>query len=166
MIIKTVLPEMAQDIINFVKATSAETANLITTPDEFNITLEQEIKHIQNQIDSRLSNMIIAMIDNEIVGLCGLHGRDGRVRISHISSLGITVSKKHWGKGVGLALMKAQIEYCKKHKIAKINLEVRTDNIPAVNLYKKCGFVIEGTNRRSMLINDVYVDTFYMGLLV
>ena len=164
MIIKVVTIDMAKDVIEFVKQTSGETANLITTPEEFNITLEQEQSHIQNQLDSRLANMIVAVINNEIVGLCGLHGRDGRTRISHVASLGITIKRSHWGKGIGYSLMKSQIDYCINNKIAKINLEVRTDNIPAIKLYQKCGFQIEGTNRRSMLIDGDFVDTLYMGI--
>lgn len=158
--------EMAQDIIDYVKVASGETANLITTPEEFNITLEQEINHIQSMLDSRLNNQLVALDGDKIVGLCGLHGRQGRKRIAHVSSLGITILKSHWGQGIGYALMKEQERYAKENGITKINLEVRTDNQAAINLYKKCGYEIEGTNKRNMFIDGEYVDTFYMGLCI
>jgi len=159
-------PEMAQDIIDYVKLTSAETANLVTTPSEFNIPLDKEKEYIQSQIDSRLGNLLVALDEGEIVGLSGIHGRLGRVRISHIVSLGITVKKSHWGKGIGYDLMNHHIEYAKENEIKKINLEVRVDNKAAIKLYEKCGFLEEGINRRSMLIDGEFVDTVYMGLVL
>lgn len=158
--------DMAQSLIDYIKDISGETANLLMNPDEFNITEEQEVKHIQGQIDSRLGNMLVAFDGDNIVGLCGIHGRLGRRRVSHIVSLGITVSKSHWGKGIGYKLILAQIEYAKANNIKKINLEVRTDNPAAVHLYEKCGFVHEGINKSSMLVDGDYIDTYYMGLIL
>jgi RimJ/RimL family protein N-acetyltransferase len=164
--IKVVTPDMAQDIIDYVKKASGETDNIITTPEEFTLTEEQEAKYIQAVLDSRLSNMIVMMEDGQIIGQCGLHGREGRKRLGHISSLGITILKEHWNKGIGYKLMSTQIEYAKSHGISKINLEVRTDNPAAVHLYKKIGFEIEGTNRRSMYVEGEYIDTYYMGMII
>lgn len=164
--IKVVTPDMAQEIIDYVKIASGQTANLLTTPEEFNITLEQEEKYIKSVLDSRLSNMIVMIEDGKIVGQCGLHGREGRKRVGHISSLGITILKSHWNKGIGRQLMEAQVEYAKNNGISKINLEVRVDNPAAIHLYEKVGFEIEGTNRRSMLVDGEYIDTYYMGMFV
>lgn len=164
--IVTATAEMAQDIIDYVKVTSAETDNLVTTPEEFNITLEQEIDYLNKQKDIRLGNILVALDGNEIVGLSGLHGREGRVRIGHVVSLGITIKKSHWGQGIGYLMMMKHIEYAQNNEIYKINLEVRTDNQPAIHLYEKCGFEMEGTNRRSMFIDGEYVDTYYMGLVL
>lgn len=164
--IKNATVDMAQQIIDYVKLASGETANLLTTPEEFTVTLEQEQKHIQSMLEGRLNNQLVAMEGNQIVGLCGLHGRSGRKRVSHVASVGITVLKSHWGQGIGYALMKEQERYAKENGIAKINLEVRTDNQAAINLYLKCGYEKEGINKRSMLINGEYIDTFYMGLCI
>lgn len=164
--IKVVTPEMAQDIIDYVKNASGETANLITTPEEFNMPVEQEERYLKSVLDSRLSNMLVMIEDGNIVGQCGLHGREGRKRIGHVSSLGITILKSHWNKGIGKKLIQAQIDYAKSNDITKINLEVRVDNEAAVHLYKKMGFEHEGINRRNMLIDGEYVDTYYMGLLL
>lgn len=48
--------------------------------------------------------------------------------------------------------------------MAKLQLQVRTDNTHAVQLYKKLGFVVEGTITRSLKIKAVYFDEYLMGL--
>jgi L-phenylalanine/L-methionine N-acetyltransferase len=42
---------------------------------------------------------------------------------------------------------------------------VYTDNGPAVHLYQKFGFLIEGTARQYALRNGMYVDAHYMARL-
>lgn len=49
--------------------------------------------------------------------------------------------KKYWGRGIGTAAIKKLLALAKKNKITKIFLEVRPDNLRAINTYKDCGFV-------------------------
>ena len=44
----------------------------------------------------------------------------------------------------------------------RLELTVYTDNAAAVALYRKAGFVIEGTARRYALRNGEYVDAYMM----
>jgi len=49
--------------------------------------------------------------------------------------------------------------------LRRIELSVYTDNAPAIHLYGKFGFVIEGTARQFALRNGVYVDAHMMARL-
>jgi putative acetyltransferase len=49
--------------------------------------------------------------------------------------------------------------------IHRIELSVYTDNAPAVHLYEKFGFAIEGTARQFALRGGEYVDAYYMARL-
>ena len=49
--------------------------------------------------------------------------------------------KKYWGRGIGTAAIKKLLLLAGRRKIRKIYLEVRPDNLRAVNAYKDCGFV-------------------------
>jgi len=53
----------------------------------------------------------------------------------------IFVLEKYRNKGIASALLEYMIEEGKNNKIINITLEVREDNIKAINLYKKFGFV-------------------------
>ena len=50
--------------------------------------------------------------------------------------------------------------------IAKIDLQVRTDNKYAIALYKRFGFEIEGKNKRALFINDYFYDYLNMGKVI
>ncbi len=47
-------------------------------------------------------------------------------------------------------------------RVERIELTVFADNAPAIAVYKKYGFEIEGTGRRYALRNGEYVDAYYM----
>ncbi|MBQ7136911.1 MAG: GNAT family N-acetyltransferase [Bacilli bacterium] len=53
----------------------------------------------------------------------------------------IYVLKEYRNKGVASILLNYMIEEGKNKKITNITLEVREDNIKAINLYKKYGFI-------------------------
>jgi len=41
-----------------------------------------------------------------------------------------------------------------------------THNHAGINLYKKYGFEIEGIKKCAMLVNNVYVDEYYMAKIL
>lgn len=51
------------------------------------------------------------------------------------------------------------------HEGCDIELSVYTDNAPAIHLYEKFGFVVEGTARQYALRGGVYVDAHLMARL-
>ncbi|WP_425169974.1 GNAT family N-acetyltransferase [Legionella sp.] len=56
------------------------------------------------------------------------------------------------------------IHWAQKKKLAKIQLQVRTDNINAINLYKKFNFAVEGTIINSLQVTQIFYDEYLMGL--
>ena len=87
------------------------------------------------------------------------------MRNRHAASFAVSVLGKYNSLGIGTAVTQRLIEIARNSGvIRKINLTVRCDNAPALTVYKKCGFIIEGTDRRGLLINDRFVELYYMGL--
>ena len=69
----------------------------------------------------------------------------------------------HCGQGVGTALMTAMTDLADNWLgLRRIELHVYTNNEPAVHLYDKFGFVIEGTARQFALRGGAYVDAYAM----
>ena len=65
--------------------------------------------------------------------------------------------------GVGSALLSAAIDCCDKWMgVSRIEIEVYTDNAAALALYKKHGFVVEGTCLNYALRDGQYVSAHVM----
>ena len=69
-------------------------------------------------------------------------------------------------RGVASALIRTMIDMCDNWlRVDRIELTVFVDNEPAIAVYKKHGFEIEGTGRRYALRNGEYVDAYFMARL-
>jgi len=111
------------------------------------------------------SHRLAATIDGRVVGMLGLHLERGPRR-RDVASIGMAVHDDFQGQGVGSALMRALIELADGwYGVRRLELTVYTDNAPAVHLYEKFGFVIEGTGRQYALRAGKYVDAYYMARL-
>ncbi|MFA6072395.1 MAG: GNAT family protein [Janthinobacterium sp.] len=69
------------------------------------------------------------------------------------------------GKGIGRISMEWLIDYgFNKLKLHKINLGVIKDNIPAVNLYKALGFIVEGEMKDEVCYKGKYFNILSMAI--
>lgn len=112
------------------------------------------------------STFLAACAGNELVGQLGIDAFPGHPRRQHAAEIGMAVMDEWQGKGVGTALMQAAVDLADKWlNLSRLELQVYTDNEPAVRLYKKFGFVIEGTLRCFAFRDGQYVDAYTMGRL-
>jgi putative acetyltransferase len=110
--------------------------------------------------------MLVAVADGEVVAHLGLEQNPNRPRRKHTASFGMAVRDDWQGKGVGTALMRAVLDLADNWlNLERLELEVYTDNEPAVRLYQKFGFEIEGTARRFGFRDGKYVDAYHMSRL-
>jgi L-phenylalanine/L-methionine N-acetyltransferase len=106
---------------------------------------------------------LVACVDNEVVGQLGLHTFPNNPRRHHVGQIGMAVRDDWQGKGVGTALVQAAVDLADKWlNLARLELDVYTDNEPAIRLYKKSGFAIEGTLVRFAFRDGQYVDAYMM----
>ncbi len=109
---------------------------------------------------------LVACVDGEVVGDIGLETFPERPRRRHAAEIGMAVRDDMQGKGVGTALMQAVVDLADKWlNLTRLELEVYTDNEPAIRLYKKFGFVVEGTLVRYAFRDGQYVDAYQMARL-
>jgi putative acetyltransferase len=108
---------------------------------------------------------LVACVGEEVVGQLTLSVYTGP-RTRHSGHFGIAV-RDHWrGKGVGTALMEACLDLADNWLgLSRLDLRVYVDNAPAIALYKKFGFEIEGTHRRFAYRDGEYVDAHVMARL-
>ena len=151
-------------ILEYINKVGAETDNLTFGEGGFGITEEKEVAFIEAISKSENQLMLCAFLDGTLVGQLGFTG-GSRPRIRHSGEFGITVLKEHWGKGVGSELINHLNAWAKETQIIKkINLRVRSDNQSAIGLYRKFGFVSEGTISREFFINGKFYDSIHMGM--
>jgi len=109
---------------------------------------------------------LVACVEADVVGQLGLHTFPSHPRRRHVGQLGMAVRDDWQGKGVGTALMQAAIDLAENWlNLSRLELEVYTDNEPAIRLYKKFGFTIEGTLARFAYRDGCFVDTYTMARL-
>lgn len=114
----------------------------------------------------KLDLPLVAEINGQVVGNAGLHPCMPLPRRRHAASIGLAVEHSNWGRGVGSALMAALCDYADNwgHYL-RLELGVFSDNISAIALYQKFGFIREGTHRAYALRNGKYADTDFMARL-
>jgi len=108
------------------------------------MTLKDEKEFLKRTLASAKEGTrvtLVAECDGEIISTT--HIESGRWRKNHIGTLGIAIKRGYRGIGLGSYLLAALIRAAKKelHPAPKmIQLEVYSDNKPAIGLYKKMGF--------------------------
>ncbi|MBL9175671.1 MAG: GNAT family N-acetyltransferase [Verrucomicrobiales bacterium] len=109
---------------------------------------------------------LVACDGEDVVGTLGLHLNPGMPRRQHVAELGMAVRDDWQGRGVGTALLKAALELADGWmQLRRLQLTVFVDNAPAVRLYRKFGFEVEGTLRELAYRDGRYVDGFLMARL-
>jgi L-phenylalanine/L-methionine N-acetyltransferase len=106
---------------------------------------------------------LVACVEGEVVAMAGLNLFPKSPRRRHVGYVGLAVHDKWQAKGVGTALMQALIDLADKWlNLSRLELAVFTDNEAALKLYRKLGFVIEGTHRKFAFRDGEYVDAHAM----
>lgn len=161
--IREATKEDALKLMNHLKQVDTETQFLGREPGEFNMTLEQEIEFIKGVSNNKQMCYLVALINDEIIGNVSAAVVRNNLRFLHRATLGITVKKKYWHKGVGQALMKSIIRWCKENSIEQLELEVVSSNKRAIRLYEAFGFKMYGTQKHAMKYTDgSYADHLFM----
>lgn len=81
---------------------------------------------------------------------------------------GFTIKNGSQGKGIGAQILSDIKKNCEKENKIRIELTVDVDNMRAINLYKKMGFEIEGTVRKSYRLSrtNQFYDEYLMAVLL
>jgi putative acetyltransferase len=119
-------------------------------------------KRLENPSEDRMS--IVAVLDGAILGAASVWQNAGRRR--HVGGIGMSVHDEFHRRGIGSALMAALIDAADNWlDLKRLELTVYVDNAPAIGLYRKFGFEVEGTRRADAFRDGKYVDSFEMARL-
>lgn len=155
----------ANELISFLNAVGGESDFLTFGKDEFPLSVKEERQFISTCVKHDQCLMLVGKIDKKIVSQLYLD-RSSNPRLSHIGDIALSVKKEYWGNGIGTHMISAAIAWATKHAITKLQLQVRTDHVTAIQLYKKFGFHIEGTLKQAIKINQVEYDNYLMSVIL
>lgn len=128
-------------------------------------SVEDGEERIRKHIESPNFLMLVAEVQGKIVGSIDFSNGHCK-RIQHTGDFGVVILEGYRNLGIGKLLVKSLIEWAKENKtIEKIQLKAHADNVRAIALYEKLGFVKEGLIKKEIkYANGRYVDTVCMGL--
>ncbi|KZE15212.1 GNAT family N-acetyltransferase [Priestia aryabhattai] len=144
------------------KKLDKETAYMLYEENERATTLEQQKKMITTFLKMPNSTILVAEQDGQLVGHLSMIG--GSVnRKKHSAYLAVGVLHSYGNRGIGTALFEEMEKWAAQSGIKRVELTVMTHNEPAISLYKKMGFEIEGKKVCSLVVDGKSVDEYYMG---
>lgn len=162
-ILRPTTAEYAEEMIEYMKLTAAETPFLLRYPDEVCYTLEQEREILTRLYEDEKSVMMLAIVDGKVAGNSSINGLGYKRRILHRCGLAIALKKEFWGLGIGTAMIGYLSELAGKIGYEQMELDYVDGNDTARRLYEKCGFVATGRHVRAMKYDDgTYRDEIIM----
>jgi ribosomal protein S18 acetylase RimI-like enzyme len=108
---------------------------------------------------------VVALENGKVIGWCDITALT-RPTTKHCGVLGMGVLPAYRHAGVGTRLVHAALKKAKAYGLYRVELEVFEDNLPAIELYTKVGFKVEGRKIGAVRIGDRYVNAFVMALLL
>lgn len=99
-------------------------------------------KAFQDAISDENALYVVLEEEGKVIGYCGLWQSFEEADIMNVAIAG-----EHRQKGAGYFMLTELMELGRKMGITAFSLEVRESNLPAIRLYQKLGFSLEGIRR-------------------
>jgi ribosomal protein S18 acetylase RimI-like enzyme len=128
------------------------------------VPIESHRQFVVRNIE-RDNPQVVALDGDSVVGWCDIVPgfEEG---YTHAGRLGMGVKKEYRRRKIGERLMTECIRLAKLRGLERVELDVFADNFPAIQLYLKHGFGVEGRKSRARKIDGEYQDILIMGLLL
>ncbi|MDF2888621.1 MAG: GCN5-related N-acetyltransferase [Lacrimispora sp.] len=162
--IRTARPDDSDLLIKMLKQLDTETSFMMYEPGERSATADDMRRRIEQW---ERSGSLFLLLENEgdFAGfLCASRGEPKRIR--HCAYLVIGILKDYRGHGYGSMLFQKMDQWARENGITRLELTVMAENERARHLYEKMGFIVEGKKERSMIVDGVMVDEYYMAKLL
>jgi ribosomal protein S18 acetylase RimI-like enzyme len=106
-----------------------------------------------------------ALVEGRVAGWCDISSME-RPIYAHSGLLGMGVIAQYRGNGIGNALLRAVIESARARGLVRVELTVREKNLPALTLYRKVGFRVEGIKQKAVRLDGEYENNILMALIL
>ena len=153
----------AQELIDYMAATSGETYFMLRYPEEVCNDIEMEKKIIRDTLESDFSVFLTIFDGDTVIGNCGIVPYRQYIKTKHRCGLGIAIRKEYWGLGLGSLLIDKALIMANKMGYSQVELGAFSDNEKAIALYTKKGFCEYGRLPKAYRLKDgTYLDEVMM----
>jgi ribosomal protein S18 acetylase RimI-like enzyme len=108
---------------------------------------------------------LVAKDGERVVGWAQIERGKGS-SVSHRGDVGMGVLPTYQGRGIARELLERAISLANAAGIYRLELEVRSDNRRALELYRSMGFAVESIVRGAMRVDEAHHDAFRMCLVI
>lgn len=150
-------PEDASLLASFMATSLQETAFLLHSPGEGEVSSKDWLETIILTEFLSHHKIFICFFESSIVGFCELIGGKFK-RNKHSASLSLVVGKLYWGSGIAESLLKKAEEWANKRNLYRLELEVISNNNRALKFYEKHGYCYEGKREKLVYDGNNYLD--------
>ena len=152
--IRNAVPADAKHLNSYIRRIFATSEHLITQAGEFRTRPFRQRFWIAGKATNPYETCLIASSNGKIIGMLD-SWTDRRARVKHVTTFAMSVHPDRRRHGVGSALLKQFIRWVSENPhLKKIELHVHADNLPAIHLYEKTGFVKEGVRKHAIEYED------------
>jgi ribosomal protein S18 acetylase RimI-like enzyme len=106
----------------------------------------------------------IALDGSRVVGWCDIEISQNE-GFTHAGRLGMGILKEYRGRGLGSRLLEETLSVARSRGLERVGLDGFASNTPAIKLYEKFNFQIEGRKRKARKIDEAYDDIIVMAIL-
>lgn len=147
--LREAIPKDAQNLLNFLKKVSQQ-SDFISFDDIQSTAVRDEEISLDAIFQSEYDELIIAVLDDEIIGYCRLERIDAQK-----AEFGVVVDKEFWNNGIASYLLEEAIDWANTSPLEKIVLEVYKNNPAAIHIYQKYGFTTELTKDKTIVMTKM-----------
>lgn len=124
----------------------------------------EELQAMVRGVLAKGTPLIVLLDGDDVVGWCNIFSLQRAVQ-AHVGMVAMGLMPEWRDQGWGTRLMQAALADADIFGFSRIELTVLTTNARAAALYRKLGFIEEGTKRQSVRLGDTYFDEIMMARL-
>lgn len=165
----------AEAVCALTASVTSELAYTLFEPGELGHASVRIGKRVRDAVDDPDELRLIAVVDaakapadaQSVVGDMSITAGRWK-RLAHVATMGIDIHRDYRRVGLGDAMVREALAWALAHpNIERVELYVYADNLPAVALYRKHGFRVEGKRARYFRTSDGrYFDDLIMARFV
>jgi ribosomal protein S18 acetylase RimI-like enzyme len=138
-----------------------ETEFLRFEADNYLQTTQRVRGRIELMLASKNQTIFVAENGDQLIGFLWAGGGLYRHTCLRVHLI-LGVRQAYQRQGLGTRLLTTCEDWAREQRLERLELSVMTHNFPALALYQKQGFQIEGTAPYALCIDGKYIDLHYM----